>query len=50
MTWSRQFDAPIPLPAGKVIRTLNEAGECVVGLSKVEQNKQHWQPPAHRLA
>jgi hypothetical protein len=29
MTWSRAFDAPIPLPDGGEITTLREAGEYV---------------------
>jgi hypothetical protein len=49
MTWSRRFDAPIPLHSGDVIRTLKEAGEYIVGLSKAEQNKQHWQLAAQEL-
>lgn len=36
MTWSRAFDAPIPLPDGGEITTLREAGEhhCL-----------SWEPP-----
>jgi hypothetical protein len=49
MTWSRRFDAPIPLHSGDGIRTLKEAGEYIVGLSKAEQNKQHWQLAAQEL-
>jgi hypothetical protein len=47
--WSRPFDAPIPLPNGRALTTLEDAGRYVAALPKVEQKKPHWQTAAGEL-
>jgi hypothetical protein len=34
--WSRAFEVPIPLPDGKTLSTLREAGDYVTSLPKAE--------------
>jgi hypothetical protein len=47
--WSRLFDAPIPLPNGSTLTTLEDAGRYVTTLPKAEQKKLHWQTAAGEL-
>jgi hypothetical protein len=49
MSWSRAFDAPIPLPDGAEITTLREAGEYITALPAAEHNKPHWQIATQHL-
>ena len=47
--WSRLFGAPIPLPDGRALTKLEDAGRYVAALPKVEQKKPHWQTAAGEL-
>jgi hypothetical protein len=47
--WHRTFDDPIPLPGGRALQTLRDAGHYVTALSKAGQTKAHWQTAAHEL-
>lgn len=43
MTWSRAFPKAFPLANGRVITTLREAGELILGLPDLHRNNGHWQ-------
>ena len=43
MTWSRAFPEAFPLANGRVIATLREAGELILGLPELHRNNGHWQ-------
>ncbi len=43
MPWSTPFEDPIPLPNGRVLVTLLDAGEYITTLSKAEQQLDEWQ-------
>ena len=45
MTWSRAFDEPIPLPDGRELVTLLEAGEYITALPKKEHSAPEWWRP-----
>jgi hypothetical protein len=47
--WQREFDDPIVLPDGRVLRTLRDAGEFVAGLPKATQSLSAWQLAAEML-
>jgi hypothetical protein len=49
MTWSRAFDEPIPLPDGRVLVTLLEAGEYITALPKKEHAAPEWQAAVQAL-
>ena len=49
MPWSRAFHIPIPLPDGRVLRTLQDAGEYIQELPKVIHQRPEWQIAAERL-
>lgn len=49
MTWSREFDEPIPLPGGKLLRTLRDAGEHIAALPKKEHAAPEWQAAMEAL-
>lgn len=49
MSWSRKLFNPIPLPDGRMLITLRDAGDYISSLSKAEQRKEHWQAAAHAL-
>lgn len=49
MTWSREFDEPIPLPDGKLLRTLREAGEHIAALPKKEHDAPEWRAAMEAL-
>lgn len=49
MTWSREFDEPIPLPGRGPLRTLREAGEYIAGQPKAQQQLPRWQAAAEAL-
>jgi hypothetical protein len=41
--WSRTLDDPIPLPDGRELTTLREAGEYITALPEAEHDAPHWQ-------
>jgi hypothetical protein len=41
--WTRQFDEPIPLPDGRLLRTLLDAGRYVEQLPKAQHERAEWQ-------
>jgi hypothetical protein len=43
MTWSRAFAEPLVLADGRVITTLREAGELILGLPERHRANGHWQ-------
>ena len=47
--WSRHFDEPIPLPGGRALVTLKEAGNYITKLSKAEHEAPEWQAAAQAL-
>jgi hypothetical protein len=47
--WSRRFDDPIPLPDGRALATLRDAGEYIVSLPRSEQVKPHWRTAVETL-
>jgi hypothetical protein len=49
VSWSRQFDAPIPLPDGGELRTVRDAGEYIAALPKQDQDQPHWKTAAREL-
>jgi hypothetical protein len=42
MSWSRHFDEPIPLPRGRQLITLEDAGRYITRLSKAEHEAAEW--------
>jgi hypothetical protein len=40
--WKRRFDDPIPLPRGRQLVTLEDAGHYITRLSKVEHEAAEW--------
>jgi hypothetical protein len=49
MSWKRQFEEPIPLPGGRQIVTLREAGDYIAGLSKKDVALPEWQAAIEAL-
>jgi hypothetical protein len=47
--WNRQFDDPIPLPDGRQLVTLKDAGTYIMSLPKAEQTARQWQVAASVL-
>jgi hypothetical protein len=41
--WSREFDKPIPLPRGRMLLTLKDAGTYITKLPKAEHEAPEWQ-------
>jgi hypothetical protein len=41
--WSRKFDEPIPLPKGRQLVTLKDAGTYITKLPKAEHTAAEWQ-------
>jgi hypothetical protein len=41
--WSRKFNEPIPLPKGRQLVTLKDAGEYITKLPKAEHTAAEWQ-------
>jgi hypothetical protein len=41
--WKRLFDEPIPLPRGRQLVTLEDAGTYITRLPKAEHEAQEWQ-------
>ena len=40
--WKRQFNDPIPLPRGRQLVTLEDAGRYITRLPKTEHEAQEW--------
>ena len=47
--WSRHFDEPIPLPNGRELVTLKDAGTYITKLPKAEHEAPEWQAAAQAL-
>jgi len=47
--WSRKFDEPIPLPDGRKLVTLKDAGEYITKLPKAEHSAPEWQAAMQAL-
>jgi hypothetical protein len=41
--WKRRFDDPIPLPDGRQLVTLMDAGTYIMALPKAQQASREWQ-------
>jgi len=41
--WKRRFDDPLPLPCGRQLVTLEDAGSYITELSKADQQLDEWQ-------
>jgi hypothetical protein len=41
--WKRRFDEPIPLPRGRYLVTLEDAGNYITKLPKAEHESAEWQ-------
>jgi hypothetical protein len=49
MGWHRTFDDPIPLPDGRVLKTLYDAGHYAAALPQALQERAEWQTAAEML-
>ncbi len=49
MSWDLRFDPEIPLPRGKRLATLRDAGAYITKLPKAEHDATEWQTAAHCL-
>ena len=49
MAWTQCFADPIPLPGGRALITLRDAGNHVLSLPAAEQVLPHWQAAAEAL-
>ena len=49
MSWSRRFDDPIPLPRGRQLITLEDAGPYITRLPKAEHEAAEWQAAMQAL-
>ena len=47
--WKRPFDEPIPLPRGRQLVTLKDAGTYITKLPKAEQKLEEWQTAMQAL-
>jgi hypothetical protein len=47
--WQRQFDDPIPLPRGRQLVTLQNAGTYITKLPKAEHDTPEWQAAMESL-
>jgi hypothetical protein len=47
--WKRRFDEPIPLPHGRQLVTLEDAGNYITKLPKAEHQHQEWQAAMEAL-
>ena len=47
--WQRRFDDPIPLPRGRQLVTLQDAGNHITKLPKAEHEAQEWQAAMEAL-
>ena len=49
MSWSREFDEPIPLPGGRSLVTLRDAAAHITALPKKEAALPEWQTAIEAL-
>ena len=49
MPWSTHFDDPIPVPKGKPLVTLKDAGNYITKLPKAEHEAPEWQAAMEAL-
>ena len=49
MPWSRAFHVPIPLPDGRMLRTLRDAGDYIQALPGAKHKRPEWQIAAERV-
>ena len=47
--WKRRFDQPIPLPRGRQLVTLQDAGNYITKLPKAEHEAPEWQAAMEAL-
>jgi hypothetical protein len=47
--WRRRFDDPIPLPRGRQLLTLEDAGRYITKLPKAEHEAAEWQDAMEAL-
>jgi hypothetical protein len=47
--WSRKFEEPIPLPKGRQLVTLKDAGTYITKLPKAEHTAAEWQAAMEAL-
>ena len=47
--WKRPFDEPIPLPGGRKLVTLRDAGNFITKLPKTEHDAAEWQAAMEAL-
>ena len=47
--WKRRFDDPIPLPRGRFLVTLEDAGTYITKLPKAEHESSEWQAAMEAL-
>ena len=47
--WKRRFDEPIPLPRGRRLVTLEDAGNYITRLPKAEHEAREWQAAMEAL-
>jgi hypothetical protein len=47
--WKRRFDEPIPLPRGRKLVTLKDAGTYITNLPKAEHQAPEWQAAMEAL-
>jgi hypothetical protein len=43
VSWSREFEDPIPLPDGRMLITLRDAADYITSLPKKESGLPEWQ-------
>jgi len=49
MPWSRAFHVPIPLPDGRMLRTLRDAGDYIQALPGAKHKRAEWQIAARMV-
>lgn len=49
MSWAKRFSKPIPVPAGKPLVTLRDAGNYIDRLPKSVKHESEWQTAAKAL-
>jgi hypothetical protein len=49
VSWSRRFEEPIPLPRGRQLVTLEDAGNYITKLPKAEHEAPEWQAAMEAL-
>jgi hypothetical protein len=49
MSWSRALHVPIPLPDGRMLRTLRDAGDYIQALPGAKHKRPEWQVAAEMV-